>query len=60
MKIHKKSLVIGIIVLAVLWVFYVAYEKAQFDYQQNFPKPLPSKIVTPPIPSNKCVGNCKG
>ena len=49
----STKVILGIIVLIILWVFYVAYEKAQYEYKLNAPQPLPSKIVTPPFPSNK-------
>ena len=61
MKTPTQKVLIGVAIVFILWVFYVAYERARYETQLNAPKPLPSKIVTPPFPNGNCpTANCKG
>lgn len=57
----KKYIIVGILIIVVLYIFWIANMKATNDYQKSFPVPQPSKIVTPPFPNGNCpTANCKG
>lgn len=57
----SSKVIIGIIVVAILWVFYVAYEKTQYEIKLKAPQPVPTKVIVPKFPSNQTpISNPKG